>query len=266
MPYAINTPYPIRSRCRFARPGPTLAFTLIELLAVIAVVGILAAILIPAVGKVRERAKETECASNLRQIGVGVGLYQAENNGSFPSLNDGSVPGEQITWFEQLRPYLSQEIDSPSVAKIIDVVHCPSAEFYKVDANGNRRNTHGYGWNMYLIPDTRVRPDGSRNSPYRALNVQRPSEVALMADAGQRSPSGWAFGYFVSKRGAYDPATAEQTIPESDFYWYGASEGNPGFAARHNGRGNVLFVDGHVESFAPDDFKQKHVRVEQPAG
>lgn len=261
----MNTPKTIGERRHVALIATSPAFTLIELLAVIAIVGILAAILIPAVGKVRERANEATCASNLRQIGVAVGLYQAENNGAFPSVNDGSAPGQHITWFEQLRPYLSQEIDGLSNTKIIDVIHCPSAEFYKADANGNRRNTHGYGWNPYLIPDTRVQSDGSRRSPYRAVKVQRPSEVALMADAGQRSPSGWSFGYFVAKRGAYDPATAEQTIPESDFYGYGASEDNPGFAARHNGRGNVLFVDGHVESFAPEDFKQKHIRVEQPA-
>lgn len=117
---------------------------------------------------------------------------------------------------------------------------------------------------LILIPDTRVKDDGSRLSPYRALKVERPSETVLMADGGQRS-GGWAFGYFVLKRSAYDPATAESSIPVSDFYYYGASEDNPGFSARHNDRGNVLFVDSHIESFASYEFKQKHVKVEQPA-
>ncbi len=246
-------------------PHSRVGFTLIELLVVIVIVAILAAILIPAVGKVRARAHETECVSNLRQIGVAVGLYQAENKGLFPSLNDGSTVGEQIPWFEQLRPFLSRERDKVSVTEVIDVLHCPSAEFYKKDASGNRRNTPSYAWNPYLIPDTRVKGDGSQLSAYPSVKVQRPSQVALMADAGQRVPSGWAFGYFVFKRDAYNPATADTLIPVSDFNYYGASEANPGFSARHNGHGNVLFVDGHVASFAPDEFKQKNIRVEQPA-
>lgn len=51
------------------------AFTLIDLLTVIAVIAILAGILIPALSSVRESAKEAECASNLRQIGVAMQLY-----------------------------------------------------------------------------------------------------------------------------------------------------------------------------------------------
>lgn len=55
------------------------AFTLIELLTVIAIIGILAAIMIPVVGKVRESAHRATCASNLRQLGVLVMNYAAQN-------------------------------------------------------------------------------------------------------------------------------------------------------------------------------------------
>lgn len=60
------------------------AFTLIELLTVIAIIGILAAILIPVVGKVRESAKLTITASNLRQIGTGIALYMNDNGDILP--------------------------------------------------------------------------------------------------------------------------------------------------------------------------------------
>jgi prepilin-type N-terminal cleavage/methylation domain-containing protein/prepilin-type processing-associated H-X9-DG protein len=59
---------------------PFAAFTLIELLTVIAIIGILAAILIPVVGSVRENARQAQCGSNQRQIGLAVLMYESENN------------------------------------------------------------------------------------------------------------------------------------------------------------------------------------------
>lgn len=69
------------SRCRQARPR---AFTLIELLTVIAIIGILAAILIPVVGKVRQTARKSAATSSLREIGKGLLLYCNDNKGLLP--------------------------------------------------------------------------------------------------------------------------------------------------------------------------------------
>jgi|GEM_PF-4606080 len=65
----------------------TTAFTLIELLTVIAIIGILAAILIPVVGRVRDQARVAVCASNLRQVGVGVYLFAADNDDRLPPVS-----------------------------------------------------------------------------------------------------------------------------------------------------------------------------------
>ncbi len=88
--------------CEPARPG----FTLIELLTVIAIIGILAAILIPTVGKVRESARQSACASNVRQLAVAQQLYANENNGRF-TVGFDMADGATVIWQARLLPYLS---------------------------------------------------------------------------------------------------------------------------------------------------------------
>lgn len=71
----------IENRRRMAGQG---GFTLIELLVVISIIAVLAAILLPALGKVQDSARSTKCASNLRQLGVGINSYASDNDGQLP--------------------------------------------------------------------------------------------------------------------------------------------------------------------------------------
>ncbi|MFT3878154.1 MAG: DUF1559 domain-containing protein [Gemmatales bacterium] len=99
------------------------AFTLVELLVVVAILLLLLALLLPAVHRVREAANKVVCASHLRQIGQGVQLYLASNNQLFPSgggdnplprtLNALGLPTSRMDqdwgWLYQILPYLEQE-------------------------------------------------------------------------------------------------------------------------------------------------------------
>jgi prepilin-type N-terminal cleavage/methylation domain-containing protein/prepilin-type processing-associated H-X9-DG protein len=116
--------------CR-ARPG----FTLIELLTVIAIIGILAAILIPTVGRVRESARAANCSSNLRQIGLALKLYADDNKGFLPEASrpfdaarGDTGGGTTVPWGKALGPYLPRRGATTS-AQEHPVFVCPSASY-----------------------------------------------------------------------------------------------------------------------------------------
>jgi len=95
-------------------------FTLIELLVVIAIIAILAAILFPVFAKVREKARQTSCASNMRQLGLGVLQYIQDYDEKFPAVWDNRSnigAGEKdINWAQEIYPYVNS----------IQVYVCPS--------------------------------------------------------------------------------------------------------------------------------------------
>lgn len=86
-------------------------FTLIELLTVIAIIGILAAIIIPVVGSVRKKARQAHAVSNLRQLATAHVAYAADNKDRFPpSYADSStVAAQKKVWQESLLPYVAMK-------------------------------------------------------------------------------------------------------------------------------------------------------------
>lgn len=103
------------------------AFTLIELLVVIGIVGVLIATLFPMMKKAMESARQTKCASNLRQIGMGMNAFADDNNQLYPTAYSDGLNTQ--TWIWQLKPYMGMSDTSMGNAPLpraAGVFICPS--------------------------------------------------------------------------------------------------------------------------------------------
>jgi prepilin-type N-terminal cleavage/methylation domain-containing protein/prepilin-type processing-associated H-X9-DG protein len=118
-----------------------LAFTLIELMVVIAVIGILAGILLPVLSKGKEAAKAAACLSNLHQIGIALQIYAQDNKNKLPvmrdvSLDTNSVPTNSLP---AINTVLAPQLGNTNVLR------CPSD-----DGNFFERTGSSYAWNSLL--------------------------------------------------------------------------------------------------------------------
>lgn len=112
-------------RKRAARTG----FTLIELLVVVAVIGILAGILLPALGKAKEKAQRVTCVSNLKQVGIAIQMYADANDDTLPGpVFSGARASYDKNSSTELIWYIAEELGAPRPSPqtaVADVFVCP---------------------------------------------------------------------------------------------------------------------------------------------
>jgi prepilin-type N-terminal cleavage/methylation domain-containing protein/prepilin-type processing-associated H-X9-DG protein len=115
------------------------AFTLVEMLVVIAIISILVALLLPALARTKETGRSTVCLSNLHQIGLGLQMYAQENNNLLPRMYDRATNNSVTNG-----PFFDQ-VMLPFVSGVSNVFHCPSDNVHLFELTGS-----SYGWNFLL--------------------------------------------------------------------------------------------------------------------
>jgi len=234
-------------------------FTLIELLVVIAIIAILAAILFPVFAKVREKARQTSCASNLKQLGLGFIQYSQDNDESMPMRFDPGFPNDhgpgQGGWAGAIFPYVKSK----------GVYACPSDGSRDiqdpVDHHIYGRLSYAFNENLYVKNTAWDAYYSGRDSFGATASYTSPSNTVMLFEIEHFEPTGdWNIPGLddVSPDGVGAPGQWCHSNLNSPYcsttYATGYIGGyntlhltNKG-EGRHTGNANYLAADGHVKA------------------
>jgi prepilin-type processing-associated H-X9-DG protein/prepilin-type N-terminal cleavage/methylation domain-containing protein len=223
----------------------SIAFTLVELLVVITIIGLLAGLAVPAINGGLKSAKAGACLSNLHQIGVATMAYAADNSFKLPDAGASSPE-----WATTLASFVSTGTKSKK-----SIFVCPGCE-KPVQEGNDAMVAVTYGMHGGLMP--------KGGTASNISSVVRAPEVILAADMCQDPGNkGWSpycieNPYIVvsqsgGRSGSINLTTAIATSTDAD------TGNNPWMRYRHSGKVNVVMVDGHAEAIKKNSVLNKHV-------
>ena len=232
---------------KFRQTKAPSAFTLVELLVVIAIIGILAALLLTVLSRAKQRAYQIKCVNNVRQLGLALNLYLANNNSTYP------LTGE---WSGRLAVFIHEDYKSSQK----NLWTCPSALrpstlptniwYFSYGYNGYGICTndslesfglggHGGPGNFVISGGSKTKVDGPA---VKESEIKTPSDMMAIGDG---FTGDLASGIYIGD-GALELWRSDRIGPVTSIQQ--AVDGKNRSFARHQGKANVVFCDGHVES------------------
>lgn len=213
------------------------AFTLVELLVVVAIVGILAALAAQALHRGKQSAQQMRCGSNLRQLGLAGQMYWDDHDGLPFAWRGAATNNGQIYWFGWLGAgQEGQRSFDPAAGALFPYLQgrgvelCPALPYssarFKLKATGA---SYGYGYNIHLSPPF-------LRAPVNINQLQQPSETVFLADAAQIN--------------TFQPPASPENPMVEEFYYVSTYEATTHF--RHNNTSQTIACDGHLQRDRPD--------------
>ncbi|MFO7536171.1 MAG: DUF1559 domain-containing protein [Kiritimatiellia bacterium] len=248
----------------------TKAFTMIELMVVIAVIGILAGLLMPTLVKAREKGRQTQCKSNLKELHTAVMAYTA-NGGHFPHATTYQIFDTDRQVWSEINGWVGPCVSMPPGSRgntdmwndgnsnattcitngslysyVADtrIYLCPTfaMEFAKLKPTATAVRSYVMNWNLSGASLFSLR-DASRRMLFTELNVAAKVDgkdvtvrTAVETQNPFSEPANRRYYSFHTTDGALMVNTTPTQVPTE------------GVAAYHNGKGNAVFADGHIES------------------
>lgn len=200
-------------------------FTLVELLVVITIIGVLISLLLPAVHAARVTARQLDCSSRLRQIGVGFHLFAEQHSGKIPRSTMTAAMHNEQTWSYAIRPYLEGETivaGNLEGSRISKMFRCPD------DIRTDER-LWSYGKNVWFELESADIADalGTAEKVYPRIDDIPSTSMTILA--GEIGKSGSMPDHVMAN------------------YWYlGVDPATEVTQTRHGTNANYLWVDGHV--------------------
>lgn len=229
-------------------------FTLIELLVVIAIIAILSAILFPVFAKAREKARQTACASNLKQIGLAFTQYVQDYDETYPYA---SFDNYNVYWDQVISTYIKAGNGAWTGGGYTGGIwQCPSNP-------GNQTYEYHPNVNVVLAEGQWNGCNQAEAPPDPLSVIQAPTDTVLVYEVGANAGQNWNYAYdsgwewYWTSNEATDQKigtdVANKWDTDSSSNSWGQGSMYPRY--RHTGTSNMLFCDGHVKAMHKGQLK-----------
>ncbi|HEX8834951.1 MAG TPA: prepilin-type N-terminal cleavage/methylation domain-containing protein [Abditibacteriaceae bacterium] len=251
------------------RPSRHRAFTLIELLIVIAVIGILAALIFPVFSRIKETGRRTACASNMKQLGMAFQQYIQDNSRRMPNAVDGLFgAGKKGGWTyygtfgtgaNETDPVVGAADFDPTQGSLYQytknsqIYVCPS------DSEAANKSKQSYAANACVFSKSSLCPgateaetgklnDGTCRNGKNMVRFRDETTWMLLSEEARNR-------HYATQSSTDD---AYLNLKEGDLTY------NNYFSARHNAGSNLLFLDGHVKWYTIETIKSQKFQIGGP--